>query len=209
MSQNGSGFRPDEIVKIQNRDFVVIGGRLRVVHESHPKLSITTEVLDYVLDQHAVVRARVLTQAGEFTGTGVATAARDPKLADALIELAETRAVARALRFGGVGVETCGFEEIGAGPVLEATAPRQNHLSSGPVGVPPDRVNGNGGRGTPATGAQRRAIAALARQIGREVDEVVAKVYPGITVDGLTLAQASALIDRLRTKAGNGAGAGR
>jgi hypothetical protein len=118
MNNNGSGFRSDEIVKIQNRDFVVIGGRLRVVHESYPKLSITTEVLDYVLDQHAVVRARVLTQAGEFTGTGVATAARDPKLADALIELAETRAVARALRFGGVGVECVGFEELGRGAIL-------------------------------------------------------------------------------------------
>lgn len=207
---NGSGFRPDEIVRVHNRDVVVIGGRLRVLHSAHEKVSITTEILDYTLDQYAVVRARVVTQVGEFTGTGVATAGRDPKLTDSLVELSETRAVARALRFAGIGVECVGFEEIGAGPALDADLPRQElRPLPGQGGVQANHANGNGARGTPCTTAQRRALVALARQLGQDLVDVVAKVYPGTDADHLTLPQASALIDKMKTKANNGAGAGR
>ena len=86
-------FKDEELVTIRGRVFPVIGGRLRIVHEDNQKVSIRTELLEYVLDEHAVARATVETQSGEFTGTGVATKGRDPKLVDALLELAETRAV--------------------------------------------------------------------------------------------------------------------
>jgi hypothetical protein len=36
-------------------------------------------------------------------------------LSNAILELAETRAIARALRFAGYGVEYTGFEEVGDG----------------------------------------------------------------------------------------------
>lgn len=213
MSSNGNatGFRPDELVKIQGRDFVVIGGRLRVLHANAAKVSIVTELIDYILDQHAVVRARVLTDTGEFTGTGVASATRDPKLTDALVELAETRAVARACRFAGVGVECVGFEELGAGAVLAGEPPRQELRSvPGQNSVTPQvGGNGSGSRGTPCTTAQRRALVALARQLGNDLDDVVATIYPGTNADHLTLPQASALIDKMKAKASNGAGAGR
>lgn len=209
---NGTGFRPEELVQVQGRTFPVIGGRLRIVHElQRDKLSLVTQLVDYQMDSLAIVRAEVTTGTGVFTATGTATAARDPKLADSLIELAETRAVARALRFAGFGVECCGYEELGAGSVVEGEPPRQE------LRAVPGRANGgalvggngNGARGTPCTTAQRRALVALARQLGQDLEEVVAKVFPGTDADHLTLPQASALIDKLKTRAGNGAGAGR
>src|SRR5690349_10822692 len=100
-----SKFRDEELVIVQGRSFPVIGGRLRIVHEDCQKVSIQTELVAFELDRHAIVRATIETDKGICNGTGVATAVRDPKLADALVELAETRAVARALRYAGYGVE--------------------------------------------------------------------------------------------------------
>jgi hypothetical protein len=70
-----------------------------------PLLSIQTEIIK--LDNYfAVVKAAVKTQKGKFNGTGTASVQKDAKLADSLVELAETGAIARDLRFGGVGVES-------------------------------------------------------------------------------------------------------
>ncbi|MBI4861753.1 MAG: hypothetical protein HY815_16065 [Candidatus Riflebacteria bacterium] len=209
MNGNGTGFRDNEIAKVQGRDFPVIGGRLRIVHEMNEKVTIGTELVDYVIDVHAVVRATIENTKGRFTATGTSSAARDPKLADSLIELAETRAVARALRFAGIGVECCGFEELGAGEVLEGHAPRQpqDHHQDNGRSQNGQRGNGNGHH-TPATSAQRRAIVSLAHKLGMEPDDAVSKVFQGIGFDDLNLGQASTLIDKLRAKAGNGGGNG-
>lgn len=207
---NGSGFRPDEMVKIQGRDFVVIGGRLRVLHSGCTKVSIVTELIDYILDQHAVVRARVLTDSGEFTGTGVASAGRDPKLTDALVESAETRAVARACRFAGIGVECCGLEELAAGAAIDGEVPRPELRAVVSTGsAASHQSTGNGGRPAPCTSAQRRALQSLARQLGQDLPEVVAKAFPGLDLDSLSIRDASALIDRMKSRASNGAGTGR
>ncbi|MBI4864269.1 MAG: hypothetical protein HY815_29030 [Candidatus Riflebacteria bacterium] len=181
-----NGFRENEIVRVQ-------------------KVSIGTELVDYVIDHYAVVRASIETTKGRFTATGTSSAARDPKLSDSLIELAETRSVARALRFAGVGVETVGFEELGAGPVLEGTAPRQiaDTTHDGSRVQNNHRTSGNGHH-TPATSAQKRAIVSLAHKLGMEPDDAVAKVFQGIGFDDLSLGQASQLIDKMRAKAGNG-----
>jgi hypothetical protein len=208
-------FRPEELVTIQGRPFPTLAGRLRLLHEGCEKIAIKTEVVHLVLGQEAVVRTELTTGKGTFVATGSASATRDPRFVDALPELAESRSLARAARWAGFGLEV-GAEELGddaeivrvdrAGPLQGRPRVAQGQV----VASAPFRGNGDGShRGTPATSAQRRAIAALARQIDREVDEVVARVYPGVTVDGLTLVQASALIDRLKTKAGNGAGTGR
>lgn len=206
-----NGFKDSEIVTVSGRAFPCIGGRLRIVHELHKdKLSIETELVDYQIDQYAVVRARVTTIGGTFSATGTATAARDPKLVDSLLELAESRACARSLRLSGVGVETCGFEELGAGPLLQDEPPRQD-LRTVPPRPNGAAGNGNGYRGTPCTSAQRRALHSLARQLGQDLETFVAKVFPDGDADHLTLSQASALIDKMKIKAsnGNGAGAGR
>lgn len=113
MSTNGNGqFRDDELVtrkmrvngEWQTRTFPVIGGRLRVAHEGNERLSIQTEIVRLEHDL-VVAKATVETEKGRYSGTGTASAQRDARLSDSLVELAETRAIARALRFGGFGVE--------------------------------------------------------------------------------------------------------
>jgi len=95
----------------QTKVFPVVGGRLRLAHENHESLSIQTEIIQATSDA-AIIKATVTTSTGTYHGTGTASAKRDERLSDTLIELAETRAIARALRFSGFGVEYTSAEEV-------------------------------------------------------------------------------------------------
>ena len=127
-------FREDEIANIRRWDkerneyvsnpFPKIGGRLRLAHEANEALSIETEIIRYD-EKVAVVVAVSKTSKGSFKGIGMASIERDQKIAHAILELAETRAIGRSLRFAGYGVEYCSAEEV-------------SHLENG---------NGNGGNG--------------------------------------------------------------
>lgn len=106
-----SNFKNEELVKVQGKIFPVVGGRLRLAHEENKNLNIETKVISF--DQElAVVQALVKTEKGFYNGLGNASVKRDRVLANAILELAETRAIARALRFAGYGVEYTGFEEV-------------------------------------------------------------------------------------------------
>ena len=118
---NNNQFREDEIAIMTHWDkkndrwvksvYPKVGGRLRLAHEENEKLSITTEIIRY--DENiAVVSAVSKTKKGSFKGIGMASVERDMKIAPAILELAETRAIARSLRFAGFGVEYCSAEEI-------------------------------------------------------------------------------------------------
>ena len=114
-------FREDEIITMVHWDKQVgtqittpypkIGGRLRIAHENNDQLSITSKVFSYD-GQVAVVVATTTTDKGSYNGVGMASVERDQKIAPAILELAESRAIARSLRFCGIGVEYCGAEEI-------------------------------------------------------------------------------------------------
>lgn len=106
-----SSFRNEELVKIQGKTFPVVGGRLRLAHEENKNLSIETKVISFDIEL-AIVQALVKTEKGYYNGLGNASIKRDKVLSNAILELAETRAIARALRFAGYGVEYTGFEEI-------------------------------------------------------------------------------------------------
>ena len=118
---NGHHFRPEEIISMRrlNRktgewsetEYPKVGGRLRIAHEQNDSISITTEVIQYD-GKVAVVKALCTTDKGSYSGIGMASVDRDSKLADSILELAETRSIARSLRFSGVGVEFCSAEEI-------------------------------------------------------------------------------------------------
>jgi hypothetical protein len=103
-------FKSDEIVQVNGKDYPVVGGRLRLAHDEK-SLSIETTVIKYE-DGIAVIQAKVTTEKGTYNGLGNATVTRDARLKAAILELAETRAIARALRFAGYGVEYTGFEEV-------------------------------------------------------------------------------------------------
>lgn len=106
-----SNFKNEELVKVQGKMFPVVGGRLRLAHEENKSLNIETKVISFD-SELAVVQALVKTEKGFFNGLGNASLKRDRVLANAILELAETRAIARALRFAGYGVEYTGFEEV-------------------------------------------------------------------------------------------------
>jgi hypothetical protein len=127
-------FRDDEIANIRRWDkerneytyspFPKIAGRLRLAHEANETLSIETEIIRYD-EKVAVVVAVSKTSKGNFKGIGMASVERDAKLAHAILELANTRSIARSLRFAGYGIEYTSAEET---PLTE---------------------NGNGGNGHP------------------------------------------------------------
>lgn len=165
--QTINGFREEEIVTLRHWDkksgewvensYPKVGGRLRLAHEQNETLAINTEVIRY--DENiAVVAANVDTTKGAFHGIGMASVERDKSIAPAILELAETRAIARALRFAGYGVEYCSAEEIshlenggGNGNGRKETAPKDNTQEERPSGS----AGGNGGNG--AQSAQTRA----------------------------------------------------
>jgi hypothetical protein len=214
MSTNGNGqFRDDELVtrkmkvngEWQSKTFPVVGGRLRLAHEDNEKLNIQTEIVSIEPDS-VISKATVETEKGRYSGTGTASAQRDARLADSLIELAETRAIARALRFGGFGVEYCGAEEVNHVP--DETGPKQ----TGDEGGGPVFGKGNGkskerskpqhcGNGR-ATQTQCRALYALTKKAdyGKEdIDRMLAPLNAS-SFQELTREDASQLIANLQTE---------
>ena len=187
MSANANGqFRDDELVsrkvkvgqEWQTRIFPVVGGRLRILHESNDQLRIETEIVRLESD-FVVVRAAIESQRGKFNGTGTASSQRDARLADSLVELAETRAIARALRFGGIGVEYTGAEEV------SHVAAAEPETKQSPSRVVPE-ANGQGeteaktasnGKGK-ATTAQVRALFALTKRAKYHEDDITSLLAP-------------------------------
>lgn len=203
-----NGFKQEEIVRVQGKEFPVLGGRLRIAHELFKdRLSIETELIDYAIDSHAVVRARVETPTGVYSATGTATAARDPKLADSLLELAESRACARALRLSGVGTETCGYEEV-ACREGEDPVPFPRERVKGPTPSQDDARPARIIPGPPATAAQRRCLETLAKKIRIDPYALVARYLPGAELDQLTLREASKAIEEVQSRIKNGNGHG-
>ncbi len=221
-----NAFHEDELVtrkmkvngEWQSRTFPVVGGRLRILHENNDHLGIQTEIIRLDTD-FVVVKAAVESQRGKFNGTGTASGQRDAKLADSLVELAETRAIARALRFGGIGVEYTGAEEVshvtaadsekeqsgskGSAPVFAEGNGNGKVAAKAPSGAPPDEGSNpkTGGIGT-ATQAQVRALFALSRRANyheADIGEMLAR-FEVSRFEDLSRESASQLIGHLQTQ---------
>ena len=173
-----NGFREDELitetVNGQTRVFPVVGGRLRLAHEENQNLNLQTEMVNWD-GQYAIFKCSAVTSKGQYVGYGTANSQRDAKLADSLVELAETRSIARALRFAGYGVEFTSAEEVSH---VVATEPdrEQSGEQTTPAPVFPEG-NGNGKVAAKApNGAaaddrdQNRKVAAMERQPRRNVE---------------------------------------
>lgn len=209
MGTNGNGqFKEEELVsrrvKLGNewqiKTFPVVGGRLRILHEANDHLSIQTEIVRLDSD-FVVVRASVEIQRGKFNGTGTASGQRDARLADSLVELAETRAIARALRFGGIGVEYTGAEEVShvasAEPTRETTQTRESGDGDGRAQAKPQpAANGK------ATQAQCRALYALTKKADYTQEDIDNLLNPlqAASFQDLTRESASQLITYLQTE---------
>ncbi len=227
MSTNGNGqFLESELihrkVKVgddwQTRTFPVVGGRLRLAHEQNDSLSLQTELVNWD-GEYAVFKCCAVTGKGQYIGYGTANGQRDAKLADSLVELAETRSIARALRFAGFGLEFCGAEEIAHLPEGDPEPQRRADKRREPA-FPED--NGNGKReakapsGAPAetgskpqpcgigqaTQAQCRALYALTKRAKyqeTDIGEMLAR-FDVSRFEDLSRESASQLIGHLQTQ---------
>jgi hypothetical protein len=147
-----NGFREDELVsrkvkvgnEWQTKVFRIIGGRLRLAHEENQNLTLQTEMVNWD-GQFAIFKCSAVTNKGQFVGYGKANAQRDARLAKSLVELAETRSVARALRFAGFGLEFRGVEEVSH--VTAAEPEKEQTTNKEPASVFPEG-NGNSKTGT-------------------------------------------------------------
>jgi len=207
-----NGFRDEELVsrKVngQTRIFPVVGGRLRLAHEGNETLSLQTELVSWD-GQYAVFKCCAATAKGKFLGYGTANSQRDARLAESLVELAETRSIARALRFAGYGLEYTGAEEIShvsegeacpertTGETTEQVFPGGN--GNGKAASKPQNLGNSNGK---ATQAQARALFALTRK-AKMGDEDIARMLTPFNVtrfEDLMLPDASRLIQSLQTE---------
>ncbi len=227
MGTNGNGqFLESELihrkVKVdsewQTRTFPVVGGRLRLAHEQNDSLSLQTEMVNWDGD-YAVFKCCAVTGKGQYIGYGTANSQRDAKLADSLVELADTRSIARALRFAGFGLEFCGAEEIAHIP--EGDPESQRTADKQPASAFPED-NGNGKREAKAPGgataetgskpksagngtvtqAQVRALFALSRKANfqeADIGEMLAR-FEVSRFEDLSRESASQLIGNLQTQ---------
>jgi len=156
MSTNGNGqFLEGELihrkVKVDNewqtRTFPVVGGRLRLAHEQNDNLSLQTEMVNWD-GEYAVFKCCAVTGKGQYIGYGTANSQRDAKLADSLVELAETRSIARALRFAGFGLEFTSAEEVSHVAAADAEKAQSGSKDPAPVFA---EGNGNGKAETKAS----------------------------------------------------------
>ena len=228
-------FREDEVALIKYWDkkteewitnvYPKIGGRPRLAHEENQELNIETEIYKY--DENvAVVIATCRTSRGCFKGIGMSSVARDEKIAPAILELAETRAISRSLRFAGYGVEYCSAEEVShlqngngsqqgnkRGNVNIKCEPVDKNsniykpafnISQGNQGEP-GNGNGNGGNGgngnKQMTTRQFSYIRSLGRQKGYDLsklDEKCIEIFGG-EVASLSTSDASSFIKHLQS----------
>jgi hypothetical protein len=215
-NNNGNQFREDEVIILEQlRDGKMvksihpkIGGRLRLAHEQNQQISITTEIIKY--DENvAVVKSITTTMKGSFPGLGMASVERDSSIAPAILELAETRAIARSLRFAGYGVEYCSAEEVshlqmngGNNPPSDEkpqTKPPQEEAKGGDADKPDG--GGNGGNGDARiSNKQLSYIVTLGKGLklnSKDLDQETVKTF-GVKMAFLTTKQASTFIDQLK-----------
>ncbi|MGO9121257.1 MAG: hypothetical protein ACLQPD_27055 [Desulfomonilaceae bacterium] len=219
-----NGFREDELItrKVngQSRVFPVVGGRLRLAHEENQNLNLQTEMVSWD-GQYAIFKCSAATSKGQFVGYGTANSQRDARLAESLIELAETRSVARALRFAGFGLEFVSAEEVSHVAPAESESQQSSNKPAASVfyeangagkdGAKPEALHcataekskpSTGGNGR-ATQAQCRALYALTKRANYTDEDIGSMLSPlnASTFQDLTRESASHLITTLQTEA--------
>jgi len=215
--KNNNLFREDEIVimshvdkrtgEVVTRPYPKVGGRLRLAHEENGNLNISTEIIRYE-ENVAVVRALATTKKGYFNGLGMASLERDQQIAPAILELAETRAIARALRFAGYGVEYCSAEEVShlenGGPIEQTGgSPVQDQDDKTPEKPVKEGENdGNNPQDARLTSKQLNYLKRLARDRQMTDKELRTKTMEAYKKqpEYLSKKEASELIDQLLTQ---------
>jgi hypothetical protein len=175
------------IQQIKGKDFVIFAGLLDMAHNEGLNC-IDTEVKQFPNDENqntAVVKAVIKTSKGSFSGIGDANTENvNYMVAAHIIRMAETRAIARALRFAcNIGVTA--FEEL-------SDAEDIKH----PVKTKQDKKKEMNGK---IIEQQKKAIIKLLQQIGVKEDNVDSfiKQHYKVGLDELSFEQAGSIIKKL------------
>ena len=197
-------------------DAISLKGLLAIAH-GEGLSAITTEVVQLPTDSNAkvaVVRATAETRKGRFSGIGDANPSNvNRRIAPHILRMAESRAVARALRLA-VNIGEVALEELGDDFAIDAGArvstghadPQLN--APGTAGAPrPSQNNGGNGAGAAngrspdvgdrVTARQVSAINSACRRLGvsqTDLSGLLADRYGKQTVSCLTKAEASAVL---------------
>jgi len=209
-------------------DAVSLKGLLSIAHDEELK-SVRTRIVELPTSangQRAVVRAVVRTKRGIFTGTGDATPENvNPEVVGHIIRVAESRAIARALRLA-VNIGEVAIEELGARTVrVSASEQRANgsgfrafqekRESRAPSATPetdrPERFRGRDDRPTEVaegdkramSGEQKKLLYRLAFNLGATRESSTVRVLEALGIERLewaTRRMASQAIDALKAE---------
>jgi hypothetical protein len=207
------------LTKVGKADYLEVKWRLVWLREKHPDAVITTDCLDHAPGKGASFKARIV-----IPGGGAADGHGNESVDDFrdYYEKAETKAIGRALAALGFGSQFCPDHDFGGTTekVVDAPVTRPNAANGKPVAelVKPSAVPKNERApslypprsGSGPTDAQRNFMRGLAKQLGwtivgpdggehhdeAQMNAEVGLLYPGKTIDGLTTAEASAVIEQ-------------
>ena len=204
-------------------DAITLKGLLAIAHDEG-LTAITTEVVQLPTDDNgkvAVVRATVETRKGRFSGIGDANPTNvNRRIAPHILRMAESRAVARALRLA-VNIGEVAVEELGddvAAAEAQGRAPTLSSAAS-PVPAPASSLHGppiNGGAGNEAgsaskspsdpsdriTSKQLAAIHAACRRLAVSRDDLhglVTERFRKPKLEYLSKAEASEILDHFNS----------
>jgi len=209
-------------------DAVSLKGLLSLAHDEELR-SIRTRIVELPTStngQRAVVRALVRTKRGVFTGTGDATPDNvNHEVSGHIIRVAESRAIARALRLA-VNIGEVAIEELGARVARVGTMEqratgsgfrafqeeRQRQASNAtPATDRPERFRGRDDRPTEVaegdkramSGEQKKLLYRLAFNLGETRESSTGRVLQALGVERLewaTRRMASQAIDALKAE---------
>lgn len=120
------------IIKVQNNEFIKFEGLLDLFHRNGGKEIYTKRIQQEPL----IIQATVKGEVGTFQGIGDADEKNTNRLiANHKIRMAETRAIARALRFyNNIGI--CSAEELGGDEKVYISPDMQKNAQKGKSGFP-------------------------------------------------------------------------
>lgn len=152
----------------KQKEFVLLEGLLELAHQEQLS-KISTQILQFPCEtnnQTAIVHAHVVTSKGEFEGTGDANPLNtNSMIAPHNIRMAETRAVARALRFA-TNVGMTAWEELGQVESVTEQEPTRE------IAPPPAIESFTPLNGHPATESQLNAIYSIGNRIKYSRDQL-------------------------------------
>ena len=176
------------IKNLQGKQFVLFAGLLELAHQDGLSFQ-DTNILQFPDESNGhtcIVKATVRTSKGEFSAVGDCspTTAPNAKIAPHAIRMAETRAIARALRVA-TNVSLTAFEELGETSETIEPAPASSKQVERPA---LDEL---------ATAKKQLWSAAKARKMGQTELAVFAESQIGVKPESLNLEQARQLVQLL------------